>query len=633
MAYEDPDFELFDKWDGNSVVWLRPSEIAQGHSKDKAVFVDNDFVVDDIDQGWLGDCWFLASIASVIDEVPHLLANILAQAKEDFDSGSGKLTFKFFDCDKEVCVVIDDRLPCFADTRRKGVGNLLFCSSNDSVELWSALLEKAFAKFHGGYANLNGGRSSSGISYLTGFIALDRTLKYIDDAEMEACIKKGVSCSAASGSGNENVKSGIVYGHAYAVLGCKKVGGTDLIVLANPWGRTEWDGPWSDNSSEWEDFRNERQTITEQFGLAGESNDGIFCMSFSDFRQHFKRLTFAYDKKYFNELVNMTLDFSSAAKSRLIKKRFSGGRFYNVPEGLPSAVFTKEFDESMLVVQMRKQGPRKEKADIYVAFDLGTGEKQETPWGKFYFTVSLNERVSYQWEQRKVCTGIPAGTYTIFFSTHRGTYKGSLVAQVHEQVAFMPDRKQKNHKFTFDKHPKSTRKYDVTIDSEWSSEDESQVTEDDDGPLDQFIGKTVRISRTWDGKHQAFDAGETDDMAQILWRNADESADSQHWEVFQEDKSENLTYYSIRSAMNTDLSVNCKGAGTNNGTPVIVNNFTGTSNQLILVAGKRGDDEFKLRFGFTAKLIEGGEDGVLIWSDNGGNHQWLKITIVGTASN
>ena len=56
MAYEDPDFELFDKWNRNSVVWLRPSEIAQGHSKDKSVFVDNDFVVDDIDQGSLGDC-------------------------------------------------------------------------------------------------------------------------------------------------------------------------------------------------------------------------------------------------------------------------------------------------------------------------------------------------------------------------------------------------------------------------------------------------------------------------------------------------------------------------------------------------------------------------------------------------
>jgi len=195
----------------------------------------------------------------------------------------------------------------------------------------------------------------------------------------------------------------------------------------------------------------------------------------------------------------------------------------------------------------------------------------------------------------------------------------------------MPDRKQKNHKFTFDKYPKSTRKYDVKIDS--GSDEEAQVTEDDDGPLDQFIGKTVRISRTWGGKHQAFDAGETDDMAQILWRNADESADSQHWEVFQEDKSENLTYYSIRSAINTDLSVDCEGAGTKNGTPVNVRNFTGASNQLILVAGKRGDDEFKLKFGFTSKLIEGDGDGVLIWSDNGGNHQWLKITIVGNASN
>merc|ERR1719233_579636 len=118
----------------------------------------------------------------------------------------------------------------------------------------------------------------------------------------------------------------------------------------------------------------------------------------------------------------------------------------------------------------------------------------------------MKERVTYQWEQRKICTRIPAGTYKIFFSCFPETYKGSAVGQVHEQVAEMPDRKQKNNKFTFDKHPKSRRKYELEIDAVSSSEDE---TEDDAGPLNQFIGKTVRISRTWGGIHQAFDAGKT----------------------------------------------------------------------------------------------------------------------------
>merc|ERR1719233_1189655 len=107
----------------------------------------------------------------------------------------------------------------------------------------------------------------------------------------------------------------------------------------------------------------------------------------------------------------------------------------------------------------------------------------------------MKERVTYQWEQRKICTRIPAGTYKIFFSCFPETYKGSAVGQVHEQVAEMPDRKQKNNKFTFDKHPKSRRKYEL---------------EDDAGPLNQFIGKTVRISRTWGGIHQV-DAGKTDE--------------------------------------------------------------------------------------------------------------------------
>lgn len=83
--------------------------------------------------------------------------------------------------------------------------------------------------------------------------------------------------------------------------------------------------------------------------------------------------------------------------------------------------------------------------------------------------------------------------------------------------------------------------------------------------------------------------------------------------------------------MNTDLCVDCKNSCTSSGTSVIVQEFYGTKNQFITVAGKRGDGQFKLRFGHTCKLIEGGRNRALIWRDNGANHQWLKITVVDDA--
>jgi len=51
-------------------------------------------------------------------------------------------------------------------------------------------------------------------------------------------------------------------------------------MVKNPWGETEWNGPWSDGSKEW--TAEAIQELDYKFG-----NDGIFWMPYKDFLDRF----------------------------------------------------------------------------------------------------------------------------------------------------------------------------------------------------------------------------------------------------------------------------------------------------------------------------------------------------------
>ena len=104
----------------------------------------------DVNQTELGDCWFLSSLANVADN-PDLMKKVLPD-DQSFEEGdyTGAFHVRFWQYGQWFDVVIDDYLP----TQN---GALLFSRSDDPNEMWPALVQKAYAKLHGTYGEIEGG--------------------------------------------------------------------------------------------------------------------------------------------------------------------------------------------------------------------------------------------------------------------------------------------------------------------------------------------------------------------------------------------------------------------------------------------------------------------------------------------
>lgn len=194
-----------------------------------------------------------------------------------------------------IDIVIDDRLPTNPYTKK-----LAFIRSTENNEFWSALLEKAYAKFYGSYEKLRGGNTCEAQEDFTGGIAEVYHLKnppsniytIVLKAFEKNCLL-GCGIDSDEKSREEVTLQGLVKGHAYSITKVqmvniqtlRKSGMIELLRVRNPWGGdVEWTGAFSDKSREW-------QLVTESEKLdLNFDHDGEFWMSFRDFLKYFDTL-------------------------------------------------------------------------------------------------------------------------------------------------------------------------------------------------------------------------------------------------------------------------------------------------------------------------------------------------------
>lgn len=267
--------------------WMRPTDIVREKQLDsRPCLFSGAANPSDVCQGRLGDCWFLSAVA-VLAEVSQVSKVIITPEYND----EGIYTVRFCIQGEWVPVVVDDWIPC------ESPGKPAFATSRKLNELWVSILEKAYAKLHGSYEALEGGLVQDALVDLTGGAGEEIDMR---SAEAQIDLASGrlwsqllrfkqegflLGAGSPSGSDVHVSSSGIVQGHAYSILQVREVDGHKLVQIRNPWAsEVEWNGPWSDSSSEWTD------RMKHKLKHVPQAKDGIFWMSWQDFQIHFRSI-------------------------------------------------------------------------------------------------------------------------------------------------------------------------------------------------------------------------------------------------------------------------------------------------------------------------------------------------------
>ncbi|CAJ1455644.1 unnamed protein product [Effrenium voratum] len=272
---------------------------------------------EDVGQGVLGDCWLMAAFAALSEWPERVYSMFGLDGNPCYGNEVGGYVIHHTKDGKWRYTVVDDYLIV------RGVGPMFARNRKNPAELWVSVLEKAWAKVHGGYKVLQVGRTHNAMTDLTGypsnifmFDPEDRESVLLDGhvkTEFWSCGQLGEQLAAwddkhfamnlqtegadqssfdqknssTFGLEEEYKKIGLFPGHAYTLYGVQKVNGTLLCQIRNPWGSgAEWTGDWSDRSKLWESVDEEKRIAL--LGRKPDNTDGMFWMSLQDVSKHFK---------------------------------------------------------------------------------------------------------------------------------------------------------------------------------------------------------------------------------------------------------------------------------------------------------------------------------------------------------
>ncbi|KAJ0397281.1 hypothetical protein P43SY_006541 [Pythium insidiosum] len=258
---------------------------------------------DDVRLGRLNDSWLLSAISiiaasgGVDDGKVDALIDRLFITKQT--SLTGAYALRLFKNAQWETVIVDDFFPVLADPAAKTTpsAGAAFAHSPDFEELWVPLVEKAFAKYYGGYAALEHGYVQDALKALTSYDSEEIFLAQASRGTLKRTLWQqllafkrnkfllGAGTITSANADTEILDTGLVFGACYVVYDVREIDGYQLLKLRNPPGdHAEWKGDWSDRSRLW------TRRLKKLLAFNADADDNTFWMSFDDFCHAFRSL-------------------------------------------------------------------------------------------------------------------------------------------------------------------------------------------------------------------------------------------------------------------------------------------------------------------------------------------------------
>ena len=203
----------------------------------------NGLSANDVYQGAVGDCYYVANLASIAQEKPDYIQNMFT------DNGDNTFTVRFYNNGVADYVTVDRYLPTSGGyAAYAGWGGSSVSSTTN--ELWVALAEKAYAQLaesgwsrsstsNNSYADIEGGWMDTVIRQVTGLSATSQSVSNMTQTQLINLVNSNQVLTAGFVYG---AGYGVVNGHAYTITSYNATNGT--FYLRNPWGSTHANVTW-----------------------------------------------------------------------------------------------------------------------------------------------------------------------------------------------------------------------------------------------------------------------------------------------------------------------------------------------------------------------------------------------------